>query len=524
VCWHEFGAIVRQSNSLVCLKGMSSLVQPAMITPVQKINRTNNNVSSIDNTNLDTFLTLSTSKQQQQQRGSPPADSRAQWSGLGSIIKNRRRNSFLGQQYQDKNVQSLDINTLEEEVHNETIKQTKMLQEQCNLPKYREKVLKFLFRHFATWSPGENTPYISRTSWRQACREMNFKSKRFIHGDIEVVFADAFLTSKDMTEEEEIGASTSWQEEGLPVMDLSVIAKDKKRTAKKSKPLLNYRQFVMALQLVAIKRYGASQYQHLDPRYVVLANNSKIRQFVEPFHQLYHKKLLTSAVRFGFLEDEERNRNQHGGLSKSPRMIASSATGSVSSPVQSSGQSGSTPPTLSDMERRVNAAVRVIRVDTKALKGLFNVYALSDLSNGTGTFADSGMSFDEFASFGRDCEIVPQFCSLTDLIVVFRENRVLHQGDFNLEYSGSSTECVAHMLLSGFIRALATVAVKFVRRDSKALHTKMDRTHHLTAESSREKVMALLKTIANSRGVRAMALRPRRYAHVRFVSRMNGFK
>jgi hypothetical protein len=110
----------------------------------------------------------------------------------------------------------------------------------------------------------------------------------------------------------------------------------------------------------------------------------------------------------------------------------------------------------------------------------------------------------------------------SDLIVIFRENRKLHKSDYDLQYSVGGP---AHMQQKGFQRSLATIAVRFVRRDARTLQAATDgSTHHLTAENSREKALLLLKNIANSRGVRMMALRPRRYAHVRFVSRMNGFK
>ena len=427
---------------------------------------------------------------------SPPADSNDQWSSLESIIHNRRRNSLLGSGHKMNNIH--DEASLRAEVNEETASKTFDIKQHCNEPTYRQTVLEFLFRHFASWNAGENASYISRTSWRQACREMKFKNKRFVHGDIEVTFMDALMSSPD--------GGVNQTRRSSRHMNLQSNTTNK---AKKRRPLLNYRQFVMGLQLVAIKRYGATQYQHLDPRYVVLANTSSNDKTVEPFHNLYHKRLLTSAIRFGLLEETENNKP--GGIATSPRESSVSAIGS-----SSQYYSG-----IPDIDN----ALKAIQIDRKALKGLFNVYALSDLSNGTGTFADSGLSFDEFAAFARDCELVPRFCSLSDLIVIFRENRVLHQGDFNLEYTGKAQDVAAHMLFHGFARSLATVAVRFVRRDTRGLHTSVaSSSHHLIGEGVREKVLLLLKQIANSRGVKNMALRPRRYAHVRFVSRMNGFQ
>ena len=427
---------------------------------------------------------------------SPPADSNDQWSSLESIIQNRRRNSLLGSGHKMNNIH--DEASLRAEVNEETASKTFDIKQHCNEPTYRQTVLEFLFRHFASWNAGENASYISRTSWRQACREMKFKNKRFVHGDIEVTFMDALMSSPD--------GGVNQTKRSSRHMNLQSNTTNK---AKKRRPLLNYRQFVMGLQLVAIKRYGATQYQHLDPRYVVLANTSSNDKTVEPFHNLYHKRLLTSAIRFGLLEETENNKP--GGIATSPRESSVSAIGS-----SSRYYSG---------DHDIDNALKAIQIDRKALKGLFNVYALSDLSNGTGTFADSGLSFDEFAAFARDCELVPRFCSLSDLIVIFRENRVLHQGDFNLEYTGKAQDVAAHMLFHGFARSLATVAVRFVRRDTRGLHTSVaSSSHHLIGEGVREKVLLLLKQIANSRGVKNMALRPRRYAHVRFVSRMNGFQ
>ena len=445
---------------------------------------------------------------------SPPADSNDQWSSLESIIQNRRRNSLLGSGHKMNNIH--DEASLRAEVNEETASKTFDIKQHCNEPTYRQTVLEFLFRHFASWNAGENASYISRTSWRQACREMKFKNKRFVHGDIEVTFMDALMSSPD--------GGVNQTKRSSRHMNLQSNTTNK---AKKRRPLLNYRQFVMGLQLVAIKRYGATQYQHLDPRYVVLANTSSNDKTVEPFHNLYHKRLLTSAIRFGLLEETENNKP--GGIATSPRESSVSGNASSQPPYTTDTTTTDTTNTntivVLQMDLDIDNALKAIQIDRKALKGLFNVYALSDLSNGTGTFADSGLSFDEFAAFARDCELVPRFCSLSDLIVIFRENRVLHQGDFNLEYTGKAQDVAAHMLFHGFARSLATVAVRFVRRDTRGLHTSVaSSSHHLIGEGVREKVLLLLKQIANSRGVKNMALRPRRYAHVRFVSRMNGFQ
>ena len=87
----------------------------------------------------------------------------------------------------------------------------------------------------------------------------------------------------------------------------------------------------------------------------------------------------------------------------------------------------------------------------------------------------------------------------------------------------------AHMELTGFANALCTVALKYVRHERHELGRRSESDGlsdggAVSFEGPRAKVLALVKTIANSRGIRQMALRPRRAVSVRFVSRMNGFK
>ena len=419
-------------------------------------------------------------------KSSPPPDSEQEWSNIESLIQTKRRNSLS----------SGARRTSVEELMSETHAQREFIQDNCNTPEFRQSVFEHLFRRFASWSASENATYISRNSFRRACREMKFKNTRFVQGDIEVVFVDALLSEQHGDREY---ASEQQQQQ----------QQQKRRLIRKRRPLLNFRQFIMALQLVAIKMYGESQYQHLDPRYVLVRGGGS--SLVEPFHHLYHKRLLPAAIRFGLLEDDRLKK--HGGIAQSPRNIAVRTA-----PLR----------VLTAEQQEIDLALVALQIDRVAVQSLFKTYSLSDLSNGTGILSQHGMTFNEFSFFARECELVPRFCSLSDLLVIFRENRQLHGGDFGLSMNGSAnlhTSLPAHMNLKNFQRCLATIAVRFVRRDSRVLRTNQDDTHHLTSESMREKVLLLLKKIANSRGVTLMALKPRSgYSHIRFVSRMNGFR
>ena len=451
-------------------------------------------------------------------KSSPPPDSEQEWSNIESLIQTKRRNSL------SSGARRASV----EEIMSETHAQREFIQENCNTPEFRQSVLEHLFRRFASWSASENATYISRNSFRRACREMKFKNTRFVQGDIEVVFVDALLSEQHGDR----GCASEQQQQQQQQQQHQ--QQQKRRLIRKRRPLLNFRQFVMALQLVAIKLYGDSQYQHLDPRYVLVRGSSR----VEPFYYLYHKRLLPAAIQFGLLENDGLKK-KHGGIAQSPRNIAAAAvgarrnsisvqdridstnTGAGAGTTSGTAASGTAPlRVLTAEQQEIDLALLALQIDRVAVQSLFKTYSLSDLSH--------GMTFNEFSFFSRECELVPRFCSLSDLLVIFRENRQLHGGDFSLSMNGSAnlhTSLPAHMNLKKFQRCLATIAVRFVRRDSRVLRTNQDDTHHLTSESMREKVLLLLKKIANSRGVKLMALKPRSgYSHIRFVSRMNGFR
>ena len=104
---------------------------------------------------------------------------------------------------------------------------------------FRERVMQFLFRRYASWNVGENGSFMNRTSFRQCCRELELvgRTRRFVTGDIEVCFADGLLSAIEGAEGNVAGRSLGHQRRGQT----------------KRRPLLNYRQFVMAMQGIAIK-------------------------------------------------------------------------------------------------------------------------------------------------------------------------------------------------------------------------------------------------------------------------------
>ena len=171
-------------------------------------------------------------------------------------------------------------------------------------------------------------------------------------------------------------------------------------------------------------------------------------------------------------------------------------------------------------------------VDARATNGMFGAYACSDKMNGTGAMDVHGMSFNEFGFFARECGLVPRYLSTAQLLVIFRHNRRLHGGDYGLEYppkdavQAQTANVPAHMDLEGFRNALVMIALKYVRRTRRELKLRgpQDDDHMILEESPREKTLLLLKTIADSHGIRMMALKPRRAAQIRFVSRSTGFR
>ena len=181
---------------------------------------------------------------------------------LRSAVKRRNRTTLIGQHSSHEQLQEL--------LQQQTNSSLRYLSTNANHPEFRARVLQFLFRRFASWTAAENTNFLNRSSWRRACREMKFYTPRkFVQGDVEVVYADALLSSANV------------------------------HSPKKIRPLLNYSQFVNALQLVATKIYSNNKYTHLDPRYIML---SEVQNAWAPFHQLFHKKLITFAIQCGVLD------------------------------------------------------------------------------------------------------------------------------------------------------------------------------------------------------------------------------
>ena len=175
----------------------------------------------------------------------------------------------------------------------------------------------------------------------------------------------------------------------------------------------------------------------------------------------------------------------------------------------------------------MKAARRVLDIEHRALEGIFHAFAVTESSNNTGALTTSGMSFNEFAYMARECDLIPRYLSLSQLLIVFRQHRKIHAGDFDLDYSGVGAPGARAHGAHRFCKRVCTVAPACATRDTSWVEDR-NRTDYRTAEVSfegpRAKVLALVKTIANSRGIRQMALRPRRAVSVRFVSRMNGFK
>jgi hypothetical protein len=426
--------------------------------------------------------------------------------------------------------------------------------------RFRERVLQFLFRRHASWNVGENGSFMNRTSFRACCRELELVDVgrgiggiggirgRFVTGDIEVCFADGLLSVPDGAGQGNMAGQSLGRSP---------------RGQTKRRPLLNYRQFVMAVQGIAIKLFGRTRYQHLDPRYIAVRvqNNSarssngnddpdhlggpgKVRH---PFEDLYMGVLLPKALQFGLGMDADvagpgSHSPRTGGLSTSPlaeanAAVAGSPQGALQlapmSPSTSGGRQEAVAAAAAAAARRLSpemqAARRVLRVERKAIEGIFNAFAVTESGNNTGALTTSGLSFNEFSYMARECDLIPRYLSLSQLLVVFRRHRKLYAGDFDLDYAGIGAQVPAHMELDGFENALCTVALKYVHRTCHELKPKSTFDEKsddgaLSFEDPREKVLALVKTIANSRGIRQMALRPRRAATVRFVSRMNGFR
>lgn len=471
-----------------------------------------------------------------------PIDDRdvRRWSKIDAITHDRSKSAFLGGERADavggdlSNIEAINKMTEEHAYHHQ-----QYLREHCMTTQFRERVMQFLFRRYASWNVGENGSFMNRTSFRQCCRELELvgRSKKFVTGDIEVCFADGLLSVSNES------GNIAGQRLG-----------QSKKSPAKRRPLLNYRQFVMAVQGIAIKLYGMLQYQHLDPRYVAITFENVSEELVQsdngqrnkrhPFDEIFMDILLPKALQFGFgMDDFAGPSSRTGGLATSPLSQANAAVGSPDGAdiglmlsIGSDSDGGIITGRKAvdaaaagiQLSEEIRFARKILNLDKKALDGIFGAFALSDSRNSTGVLTESGMSFNEFSHMARECDLIPRYLSLSQLLVVFRQYRKIFAGDFDLDYSGVGAQVPAHMDFEGFCNALCSIALKYVRRGrlqlNKNMHYDGSDDGLISFEDPREKVMALLKTIANSRGIRQMALRPRRAATVRFRSRMSGFR
>ena len=121
-----------------------------------------------------------------------------QWTSVDAITHTRSRSAFLGASRADAAGGDFsDLSVLTDMTDARARAEQRYLRAHGKTTEFRERVMQFLFRRYASWNVGENGSFMNRTSFRQCCRELELvgRTRRFVTGDIEVCFADGLLSA-----------------------------------------------------------------------------------------------------------------------------------------------------------------------------------------------------------------------------------------------------------------------------------------------------------------------------------------
>ena len=383
-------------------------------------------------------------------------------SELVALVRKRRSSSVFG------NVATLsDIFKVAEQ-------EADMLVRDRDSKEQRIALIHGIFVKFATWELNANACFISRTKFRKFCIEAGILSSGLVIGDVGVVFYECL---KEHLGSQPVKYHHNHRKTYQKVK--SVIPENKSNTRNS---FLNFKQFVSALGLIALKMYAPTRYQHLDPRLC-----KRVADIKEPFDLLYESILLPYAAKTGILSE------------------------------------GLLEIVLSKKEKdMIIQALPYFAVEHDAFKEIFNYYSKTEAANSTGDGGDSrrSLSFNELHRFCREYDVVPGVCSISQILKAFRQSRLTDKEEETeykvLEDVANDIES-AELCYDGFIFFLCILSVRHINVTDQF-------GSYVIKPSPRDLVMSFLRRLEMSEGRKIMASTLRNGRHIRFVFKSNGFR
>ena len=362
-------------------------------------------------------------------------------------IKQRRSSSVYG-----NNVNLEQINREAEQEAAEIINENGSFNQ-------KTAILHGIFSKYATWELNANASFISRTKFRRFCIDANIIGPRkVLKGDIEVVFYECLQQPAKKVR-------TIWNREDK-------YGKKEAAPQPSKKKLLSYNQFVCSLGLLAMRMYGAKQYEHLDPR---LCNHAV--RMDDSFIRFYQSVLLPYAAKRGLLNETEMDLD------------------------------------ITNREKEtLRSALPFFEIEKNAFSEIFKFYSGKELCAHKDVTTDGkrSLSFNEVHAFCRDFEVVPRAASISQCLRAFR------QVQENTEASLESIS-VSELNFEEFLLFNALIAVR---------HTNVfdaNGSYNLQP-TARKLVMRYLKDLDRSGGCKIMAKTLRNGRHIRFVNRSTQFQ
>eukprot|EP00949_MAST-11_sp_MAST-11-sp1_P002213 g2213.t1 len=416
---------------------------------------------------------------------------------IAKAVKLRRASRVLGQ-VTDGGTDSILMakSVAEEEIQT-------LMQIRTN-PEQRELLLEAVFREYATWEFNSNASLISKTKWRAFLNDTGVLKKangrrRLMNGDIDV----SFFTALEARAEKRNGAVNRANHSASTKFT-------PRESVRKRRKMLQYFQFKKAMREVAFKCFGNLRVKHLDPGLV-----SEVASLQEPFEKFVYYVLLPLAARKGLLIDfgdtSSASLRQGGGSNELSPSFGQPAWSKVRGTVRRMSIEVGQAQANRDAKEAVELGYvrRIIRKEKEALDTIFRHYALCEMAScdNSRKVAVSSMTFNELCRFGSNFGIVPAICSLSELLLLFREVRFYDRnvGD------------VAVLTREGFDELLCRLALEHCKVFDANGHFVSNPSPHL-------RLMILLNTLDRSDGRGIVARTFRGGRHIRFISRSTQFQ
>lgn len=383
---------------------------------------------------------------------------------IADLVRKRRSSSVFG------NIATLD------EINKVAEQEADMLVRDRDSREQRTALIHGIFSRFATWELNANACFISRTKFRKFCIEAGIIKAGLVIGDVGVIFYECL---KEHLGKQPIKYHHNHKKTYHKVK--SVIPERKGNTRSS---LLNFKQFISALGMIALKLYAPIRYQHLDPRLC-----KRVADVNEPFDILYESVLLPYAAKTGILSE------------------------------------GALELILNDKEKgMVLKALQFFAIENEACTEIFNYYSKTEMAGITSGGFDSrrSLSFNELHRFCREYDVVPGVCSISQILKAFRQSRL--NDDEENEDNGNKEEDndpndleAAELSYDAFIFFLSILAIRHINVNDEF-------GSYVLNPTPRDLVMGFLHRLEMSEGRKTMASTLRNGRHVRFVFKSNGFK